>query len=406
MSDVIQDFYDQRPYPFFDHQRLKNSKVPAQKAAAAIHHGFGGIVPSDKKLRILIAGGGSGMGLVLLGLGFTALGIDADFTYLDISETSRKTAESRANAVGLTEVKYLTGNIEKLSDLPAGQYDYIDFVGVLNHVANPQGCLEALSHALADDGTIACMAYGRTGRTGIYEFQKMVFQLLGPEPDITIARSILEALPENNWLRKNPLYEHLLEADDTEFADALLNPRDRAFNTSDLQELFTGAGLAHLRFTPPMFYDPAAILKNEESVRAAKALPSSDQRLIAELLLGDLNKHFLYASKQELLSAYETAISSPEALICLNTKLKLPDNTGADQNEAVHVKIAVEFDGRKRNISTHLSATEVELVRRLGKPVSMFALKDGFSPSDFAKAFERLYRMLTAMDMLHVVHRA
>ena len=372
MSDVIQDFYDQRPYPFFDHQRLKNSKAPAQKAAAAIHHGFGGIVPSDKKLRILIAGGGSGMGLVLLGLGFTALGIDADFTYLDISETSRKTAESRANAVGLTEVKYLTGNIEKLSDLPAGQYDYIDFVGVLNHVANPQGCLEALSHALADDGTIACMAYGRTGRTGIYEFQKMVFQLLGPEPDITIARSILEALPENNWLRKNPLYEHLLEADDTEFADALLNPRDRAFNTSDLQELFTGAGLAHLRFTPPMFYD----------------------------------KHFLYASKQELLSAYETAISSPEALICLNTKLKLPDNTGADQNEAVHVKIAVEFDGRKRNISTHLSATEVELVRRLGKPVSMFALKDGFSPSDFAKAFERHYRMLTAMDMMHVVHRA
>lgn len=405
MSDVIQDFYDQRPYPLFDHQRLKNSKAPAQKAAAAIHHGFGGIVPRDKKLHILIAGGGSGMGLVLLGLGFTALGIDADFTYLDISETSRKTAESSANAVGLTNVEYLTGNIEKLADLPAGQYDYIDFVGVLNHVANPVGCVQALSHALADDGTIACMAYGRTGRTGIYEFQEMITRLLGPEPDITIARSILETLPESNWLRKNPLYQHLVESNDTEFADALLNPRDRAFNTNDLQELFNRAGLAHQSFTPPMFYNPTALLKNKSAVRAAEALSPSDRRLVAEYLLGDLNKHFLYASKHPRPSAYETALSSPDSLLHPQTKLRLPENAIAGPDEALSVDIPFEFDGRKRNINTSLSAAEVELVRRLVKPVRMSVLKDALSPADFEAAFERLYRLLTSMDILHVVHR-
>lgn len=402
MSDIIQDFYNQRPYPLVDLERPTMGITPLPKATNTIHHGFGGRRPASDPLRILVAGGGSGVGLVLLGLGFRELGIATRITYLDISEHSRDIAMARAAAVGLDDIEFKTGDITSLADSEPGRYDYINFVGVINHVASSEEAVQALSHVLAEDGAIGCMAYGKLGRHGIYEFQEMVTRLLGPDPEIPVARAILAALPKNNLLRKNPLYDVLLGSNDTEFADALLNPRDRAFDTHELEQIFADAKLAHTSFYPSMLYDGAALLKAPEAVEAAKALSESDRRRVTELLHGDLNKHFLFASKSPRPNPWETLQRDPRAKLYPGN-LAIPGDIDFGGKETVGISIRTDHDGRARHVGMAISELDLAILNRLRAPVTLAELSDGIGGAAFDARFERLYRLLTSLDMLHVV---
>ncbi|UUX49844.1 class I SAM-dependent methyltransferase [Nisaea acidiphila] len=405
MRDAIQEFYDNRPYPRFDGDLPLAGVAARPKATAAIHHGFGGVVPKNDPVRVLIAGGGSGMGLCLLAKGFEELGVDARFTYLDISPESRKYAEARSEAAGIREIEFRTGDINALSPDTDGFFDFIDFTGVINHVADAQHAVNALAGVLTSDGSISCMAYGRTGRTGIYDFQELIFRLLGPHPDIGIARAVLKTLPTNNWLRKSPLYPHLVAADDVEFADALLNPRDRAFSTGELEDIFATAGLEWIGFTPPILYDPVAILKSGPAADAAAGLSSSDRRRVAELLIGDLNKHFLFARRSAPRNALETALQDPNSELFSSGTIILPDEMQTANDGKITISVKTRMDGRERTVGVKFTAAEAELIGKLREPVQVGRLRADIGPSEFEQAFERVYRFLTSLDMLHVVAR-
>lgn len=305
-DDPVASFYQRFPYPWRPHAvdeamfRSIMQWIPPANLPTVAHHVFAGALPRGRALRFLVAGGGTGDSVLALGGWLRELGLDGSVDYVDLSPASCEIARHRALAAGLDNVSFRVGPLEALASGPAAEYDYVDFCGVLNHVPDPARALEALSHVIAPGGGIGGMAYGFLGRTGVYEAQAAL-RMLGVDgvrrDGPALARSFVSGLPKSNWLRRNPAFERIAEADDVELSDALLNPRDRAFSTDLLDDLMTGAGLAIRSFAPPFLYDPVPTLRDPALRAAAAGLDRRGRWRLAELLQGNFNKHVFFAVK-------------------------------------------------------------------------------------------------------------
>ncbi len=130
------------------------------------HHLWGGARDWSRPLRALVAGGGTGDGLIQLAQLLTDAGRAYQITYLDLSIAARKIAEARAAARGLTGISFVTDSLLDAGD--HGPFDYIDCCGVLHHLPRPQAGFDALAAALAPGGGIGCMVYAPLGRSGVY----------------------------------------------------------------------------------------------------------------------------------------------------------------------------------------------------------------------------------------------
>ena len=234
--DPVKRQYEAYPYPERD---------PADEASRLIegspshpveidHFLFGGRRDWTRPFRALVAGGGTGDGLIMLAQRLADIGCPAEITYLDVSEASRAVAEARAAARGLSSIRFLTAD---LLEAPAlGPFDYIDCCGVLHHLPEPDTGFRALAEALAPGGGIGLMVYAPYGRTGVYALQAAFARLLRddpPEEKVRLARPVLDALPETNWFRNNAFVgDH--RASDAGLHDLLLHARDRPYTVTEL----------------------------------------------------------------------------------------------------------------------------------------------------------------------------
>ena len=401
MTDEIQVFYDARPYPTAFVGR-ESSSGGANPAAALIHHVFGGELSKERPLRVLVAGGGAGIGLAALARTLDAEGISATLTYLDISAASREVARRRLEGMGFSGVTYRLGAIEDLSREDPGQFDYVDVTGVLNHVKDAEAAVQSLAHVTAADGGIGGMVYGAVGRTGVYHVQELIRLLHGPEATVAEARRVLMALPDDNWLRKSPLFEFLRIADDTELADALLNPRDRAFTTMEVENMFGAAGMLIRTFVPSLFHDPAAMMKDQAMKVAARALDPTSARRVAELFSGTLFKLNFFASKIDPAERIDRLLQDDETVLIPSGTLHLPPDTRTESGQSVSITIKVSQDGVPRALSASLTAYELELARRMRTRTTIGALRAGFQGEDFEGAFAKLRRLFGGLDLLYL----
>ncbi len=87
----------------------------------------------------------------------------ADVTAVDLSDRSREIARERARVLGVTNVRFVNGNAERLRESLAVQpYDLVYSFGVIHHTPNPDVALRELRQYLAPDGTLKIMLYHRT----------------------------------------------------------------------------------------------------------------------------------------------------------------------------------------------------------------------------------------------------
>ncbi|MCH8857620.1 MAG: class I SAM-dependent methyltransferase [Proteobacteria bacterium] len=104
-------------------------------------------LPPARPFTALIAGGGTGDGLIMLAQHLADAGVDAEITYLDLSGAARAIAEGRAEARGLEGIRFLSGSLLELGQLAPGPYHYIDCCGVLHHLDSPAaGLYDLLLH--------------------------------------------------------------------------------------------------------------------------------------------------------------------------------------------------------------------------------------------------------------------
>ncbi|WGW05488.1 class I SAM-dependent methyltransferase [Tropicibacter oceani] len=283
--------YETYPYPERD---------PADEAKRLItgspshpleidHHLFGGARDWSQPLRALVAGGGTGDGLIQLAQVLTNAGAPFDITYVDLSTASRAVAEARAQARGLTGIRFHTGSLLDAPDY--GQFDYIDCCGVLHHLPQPEEGFKALRAALAPGGGLGFMVYAPYGRSGVYPLQEAfgaLFDGVDAETRLRQARDIVAALPKGHPFATNPnLGDHTQS--DAGFYDLLLHGQDRSYDIPQLLDVLDQTGWRLQGFPTPALYDLSRIAPRPGGLSDAKAME------VAEKLHGTLKMHIAYA---------------------------------------------------------------------------------------------------------------
>ena len=261
---VVRTQYEDHPYPPRDPGDEQHRLITGSPShlLEINHYVFAGMRDFTKPFRVLVAGGGTGDATVMLAQQLADRG-PGEVVYVDISEASLEIARARVAARNLTNVSFHRGSLLDAQKIAPGPYDYIDCCGVLHHLADPKDGLAVLANALDPDGGMGIMLYGALGRTGVYPMQDAIRRLLGNGGDaerLTLAKRLIQTLPESNWLKKNPaLGDHLLK-DDAAFTDLLLHSRDRAYTVPEINELMSSADLSITGFIEPVRYDPATYL--------------------------------------------------------------------------------------------------------------------------------------------------
>jgi len=211
---------------------------------------------------------------------------------IDISPASLEYTGELAKKYDLNNLELRQLPIENVSELDH-QFDLILCTGVLHHMADPDAGLRALRSVLKPDGAMHLMVYGLYGRTGIYMIQEYCRRLgIGTsQAELSELISVVEQVPE---------FHPLLEAQggSRQFqnhpmtADALLNPRDRAYSVPQLYDFVEDNGLRLTRFYWQAAYLPQSgqIAATPHAERLA-ALPERDQYIEMELWRGRMKSH-------------------------------------------------------------------------------------------------------------------
>lgn len=304
MSDKVRQQYELLPYPARDPRDEAQRLIEGSPShlLEIDHYLFAGARDFTRPFRALVAGGGTGDGLIMLAQHLKDAVCPAEIVYLDLSQASRAVAEQRAKVRGLDSITFVSGSLLDLRSLGLGSFDYIDCCGVLHHLADPPAGLAALNAALAPDGGMGIMVYGTLGRTGVYPMQAMLKTLgaYAPAPALTAAaqlataRDLMKQLPATNWLRRNPAVGDHLAGGDAGLADLLLHPQDRAYTVPELADLAHCAGLEIAAFIEPWRYDPASYLTDAGLLHRLERLDPIARAAFAEQLAGNLKRHIVY----------------------------------------------------------------------------------------------------------------
>ena len=302
-NDPVHAQYEAYPYPPRDPRDEAKRLVTGSPShlAEVIHFVFGGRFDPAKRIRVLVAGGGTGDAAIMLAQQLADVGCaDAQVTYLDWSRASRAICEARAAARGLGNLRFLTGSLFELAQLGLGDFDYIDCCGVLHHLEDPDAGLASLAAALAPRGGMGLMVYAPLGRVGVYPVQALLRSLDAGEPPaerVALARRLLGALPPTNWLKRNPfMTDHVVEGDPGLY-DLLLHARDRAYSVDEVYDFVERAALRLVGFAPPARYEPRHYITDPALLKRIDAFAPRAAAAFAENLAGNIKSHAFYVVK-------------------------------------------------------------------------------------------------------------
>lgn len=287
-SDPIEAFYDLHPYPppITDLGELAQ-RLGDWSAARSSHHLIWPERSIDSVGSVLVAGCGTSQAVrhALRRPHTRVVGID-------VSAASIQHTRALAAHHEVTNLEVHRLSIEDVNDL-GERFDHVICTGVLHHLDDPVLGLRRLREVLAPDGAVTLMVYGRYGRTGVYMFQEYSKRLgVGTSPDeladlVATLRMIPPGHPLSRLLRETRDF-----ADDDALADALCNPRDRAYTVPELFDLVDAAGLRFGRWErqAPYLPDCGAISETPHAKRIAE-LPLLEQYSLLELFRGTITRH-------------------------------------------------------------------------------------------------------------------
>lgn len=295
-TPVVSAFYDRFPYPG---DPLQDGPPPGYNwrwCVDSVRAFVAGVLPgapgsSSDGWRILDAGCGTGVSsdyLCHLNPGASVLAVDISAGALEVARERTR----RSGAAG--QVDQLRIEQCSLLDLQGeGPFDYINSVGVLHHLDQPELGLRALADLLRPGGLLHLFLYADGGRWEIHRVQRSLIRLgvgSGPEA-VRSGRQLFSVLPETNRLRRHHEQRWALDTQaDVNFADMYLHPQETSYNLKKLMAFVGSADLQFAGFSNPEVWDPARLLSGD-LLESARALPDQERWALIEDLDPDIS-HF------------------------------------------------------------------------------------------------------------------
>ncbi|MFB2978702.1 class I SAM-dependent methyltransferase [Microseira sp. BLCC-F43] len=315
ISSAVQRLYDTYPFP---PEPLLDSPPPGYNWRWNWQTAYSfctGLSPQKQDIRILDAGCGTGVGTEYL----VHLNPHAQVVAIDLSSGALDVAKQRCQMSGANRVEFHHLSLYDAGQLP-GEFDLINCVGVLHHLADPKRGIQALASKLAPGGLMHIFVYGELGRWEIQLMQKAIALLQNTQrgdyrDGVQVGRQIFAALPENNRIVKREKERWSLENHRDEcFADMYVHPQEIDYNIDTLFELIDASGLDFVGFSNPKNWQLERLLgKNPELMaRAEKLSPREVYRLIELLDPENFSHYEFFLSRPPLPKA---DWSSDEALL-------------------------------------------------------------------------------------------
>ena len=296
MSAEVQDFYERYPYPrpLDDLDDYRARWQDSSRRSADFHLVWPASSYSEDH-TVLVAGCGTSQAAK-----HALRWPKASLTGIDVSATSVRCTEALKRKYHLANLEVRQLPIERVGEL-GKTFDQIVCTGVLHHLEDPDAALRALREVLAPDGAIQLMVYAPYGRAGVYMLQEFCRLTGVPASDDGI-RALIAALEE--LPASHPLARLLRDAPDFRregaLADALLNPRDRAYSVPQLFEFLEGAGLRFGRWLRQAPYSArCGLMARLPQAAQIAALGPQAQAAAAELFRGTMATHSVVAYRDD-----------------------------------------------------------------------------------------------------------
>ncbi len=266
-----------------------------------------GTKPTTQDIRILDAGCGTGSGTDYL----IHLNPEAEVTAIDLSEKALEMAEERCNRSGVIAkhskpVKFFNLKLEEATNLE-GEFDFINCVGVLHHLPEPEKGIQALAKKLKPGGILHIFVYAELGRWEISLMQKAIALLQGDKrgdyrDGVKVGRDIFANLPQNNRILKQEKERWALENHrDEAFADMYVHPQEIDYNVETLFDLIDASGLDFVGFSNPKYWQLERLLgESAELMTRAKDLSDRALYRLIELLDPNLTHYEFFLAKPPL----------------------------------------------------------------------------------------------------------
>ena len=296
-ADPVSEFYTNHPYPPpLENLDRARDLWQDENVHRAEHH----LLWPNKEYRadidVLVAGCGTWQSAkhALCHPAASVVGID-------LSPTSLEHTEKLKRKYNLKNLETQQLPLENAADLDQ-QFDLIVCTGVLHHLADPGAGLRALRSVLKPDGAMYLMVYAPYGRTGVYMLQEYCRRLgIGTsQQEINDLTAVLKTVPQHHPLLSTVRgARESLDAD--ALADALLNPRDRAYTVAELFDFVESNDLLLRRWYWQAPYSPrcGAISETPHAERLA-ALPEREQYMAMELWRGLITNHDIVVHRNDV----------------------------------------------------------------------------------------------------------
>ncbi|MFZ4639227.1 MAG: class I SAM-dependent methyltransferase [Nodosilinea sp.] len=251
-----------------------------------VHSFCTGAKPADSRVRVLDAGCGTGVSTEYL----AHLNPEATVLGIDLSDQALATATERCRRSQATNVSFRQLSLYDVDQIP-GQFQWINCVGVLHHLPDPEHGLRALANKLAPGGLIHLFVYAAIGRWEISLMQRAIALVQGNQrgdyrDGVQVGRQIFACLPEGNRLKRREQERWSLENQrDACFADMYVHPQEVDYTIDSLFELIQASGLEFVGFSNPAVWRLERLLGGDQALlRRSQALDPCDRYRLVELL--------------------------------------------------------------------------------------------------------------------------
>ena len=233
VSQAVSSMYEENPYPRWEVESISQDNLTMRQFAnykKLISHDFD---CTDKIIKVLVAGCGTGQQIVSLSGLFKNSLIDA----IDISAASLAYAKRKVEELKLDNINFSKTDILDLQSFNK-KYDYIECSGVLHHMEDPEKGFEILVNSLNSNGIIKVGLYSSIARSTINKAREFI-----KNKNIKFSIENLRDF-RTNVIEKEPIYKEfdkLLNYADfystSNCRDLLFHIQEKQYNLKDIKKL-------------------------------------------------------------------------------------------------------------------------------------------------------------------------